>query len=83
MGVRFGDLPSSDTSYMIGKAEMKAAYDRISPDYQSLLTRPCRRLWALNAFFASGASMTKPGCFSRVLRAARTSLVVPFDCIAY
>ena len=42
--VRFGDLPSSDTTYMIGKAEMKAAYDRISPDYQSLLTRSAERV---------------------------------------
>ena len=42
--VRFGDLPSSTTPYVLQKDAMKEAYDRISDDTRSLLDRSAERV---------------------------------------
>ncbi len=42
--VRFGDMPSADAPYVIGKKEMEEAFNRISAEHQALLKRSAERV---------------------------------------
>ena len=42
--VRFGDMPSADAPYIIGKEEMEKAFNRISSEHQALLQRSADRV---------------------------------------